>query len=66
MLYEFQLAQNAVEVTKNICYMKGKSTVNHSTVTRWFKKFHSSCKNLDDQARSGRAKNLDSEAMLKP
>ena len=47
MLYEIQLAQN-------ICDMKGKSTVDHSTVTRWFNKFHSGCKNFDDQARSGK------------
>ena len=28
----------ATKVTKNICYAKGDSTVEYSTVTRWFKK----------------------------
>ena len=42
-----------METTKNICYMKGDLTI----VTKWCKKFHSGCKNLDIQAMSGRPKN---------
>ena len=38
--------------------------VDHSTVTRRFKKFHSGFKNLYNQARSDRPKNMDSKAML--
>ena len=34
------------------------------TATRWFKKFHSRCKNLDDQAKSGWPKTMNSEAVL--
>ena len=30
MLYEFELGYNAAEVIKDICYPKGKSSVNHS------------------------------------
>ena len=40
MLYKFRLDHNIEEVSKNICYAKGKGTVDHSTVTRWFQKFY--------------------------
>ena len=36
----------------------------HYTVTKWFKKFHSGCKNLDDQVRSGKPKTAGSDAVL--
>ena len=39
-----------------ICYVNGKGTVDLSTVIRWFKKFHSGCKNNNDQTRSGKPK----------
>ena len=29
-----------MEATKNICCAKGEDTVDHNTVTKWFKKFH--------------------------
>ena len=38
-----------MEATKNICGVMGESTVNHGTVTRWFKKFCSGCKNLTNK-----------------
>ena len=55
---------NAAETNKNICFTKGEGALDHSTVTRWFKKFRSSYKNLEDQTRSSRPKTLDSEAVL--
>ena len=64
ILYEFELGHKAAEATKNIRCAKGEDAVDHSTVTRWFKKFRSGCKNLDDQARSGRPKTVDSEAVF--
>ena len=64
MLYEFEPGHNATEATKNICFAKGEGAVDHNTVTRWFKKFRSGCKNLDDQARSGMPKNMSSKAVL--
>ena len=64
MFYEFKLSLNTEEVPKNISCMKGEGVVDHSRITRWFKKFRSGCKNLDDQARSGRSKTVDSEAVL--
>ena len=60
LLYKFKLYYNSAEATKNSCCRKGKDSVIHNTVTRWFKKFHSSCKNLDNQARIGRYKTTDS------
>ena len=61
----FELSNNAVDATRNICWAKGESAVDRRTVTRWFKKFHSGCKNVDDQARINRSINVDSEAVLK-
>ena len=43
--------------------MKGEGRLDHSLVTTWLKKFHSGCLNLDNQATSGGAKTVDSEAM---
>ena len=64
MLYESKLGHNIVEATKNICCAKGEGAVDHSTITRWFKKFCSSSKNQDHQAKPGRPNSMDSEAML--
>ena len=64
MLYEFELGSNTVEASKNICCTKGKGSVDHSTVTRCFKKFQSVYKNLHNQVKSARPKTMDSEAML--
>ena len=52
VLYEFEQSNKAVEATKNFCFAKGESTVDHCIVTRGFKKFLSGCKNLNDQSRS--------------
>ena len=41
LLNKFELGHNMKEATKKISHAKGEGTVNHSTVTRWFKKFHS-------------------------
>ena len=64
MLYEFKLHHNAAEVTKNICCAKVEGAVDLSVVTRWLKKFLSSCTNLADQARSSRTKSLAYKAVL--
>ena len=39
MLYELKLGHNAVRTTKNIYCAKGEGIVDHSTVTKWLKKF---------------------------
>ena len=63
MFYEFKLGHNTMEANKNICCIKEKTTINHSTLTRWFKKFCSDCMNPDDQLWSSRPKTMDLEAM---
>ena len=42
-----------METILNICCVKGEGAVDHSTVTKWLKKFHTGCKKFDNQARSG-------------
>ena len=58
--YALQVEQghNAMEVTKNICCTKGEDVVDHCTVSRWFKKFYSGCKNLNNQTTSGTPKTM--------
>ena len=63
MFYEFELSLNDKKKTE-VFIVKGEVTVGHSAALRWFKKFHKSCKNLNDQARSGCPKSVDFEAML--
>ena len=53
-----------METTKNICCAKGEGAANHRTVTRWLKKFCLGYKNLDNQAKLGRSKIVDSKAKL--
>ena len=36
----------------------------HSTVIKWFKKFHSGCKNLEDQLKSDKPNTMDSKVVL--
>ena len=48
MLYKFELAITPQKTSKNICCAKGEDAVDHSTVTRWVKKFCSDCKNIDN------------------
>ena len=64
MLYKYKLGHNAKEATKNICCTKVEGSVDHSTVTRLFKKFCSDCKNVNNQTWSGRPKTIDSKAVL--
>ena len=51
-LYRFEQGDNIAETTKNICYTKIDSVIDHNTVTRWFKRFCLCCKNLGNKARS--------------
>ena len=62
--YEFKLRHNFTEATKIICNAKDEGAVDLNTVIRWLKKYRSGYKNLDNQARSGRPKNVDSENVL--
>ena len=64
MLYEFESDHNITEATENIFCMKDEGTVDHSTVTRRFKKFCLGCMNFDNQVISGWLKTMDSEVVL--
>ena len=64
IFYEFELGQNVAEASKNIYFAKGEDAADHSTITKWFKKFHSNYWNFDDQARSGMPKTMNSVAVL--
>ena len=44
--------------------MKGKGAIDCSKVTRWFKKFCTSCKKLNDQASSCKPRTMDSNPVL--
>ena len=60
-----KLGLNAADATKQICYAKREGPVDQCQVNRLFKKFRLGCKKFDDQARSGRCKIADSDAVLK-
>ena len=61
MLYKFKMGHNSAKATKSIYYAKDEGAFDHCIITKWFKKFHSGCKNLNDQAGSGRPKTMNSE-----
>ena len=48
MFYEFDLGYRVLEAIKIISYTKGEYAVDHSWVTRVFKRFHFGCTNFDD------------------
>ena len=58
--YEFELSHNAAETTKNNWDAKDECTVDQNRESRWFNKFCSDFKSLDDLARSSRSKTVDS------
>ena len=64
MLYEFKLSHDTMEATESIFCAESKCAVDHRTGAIWLKKFYLGCKNLNNQARSGRCKTVDSEAVL--
>ena len=54
ILYEFELVHNTMKITQSVCGAKGEGAIDHSTMTRWFKKFRLCYKVVDNQTRSGR------------
>ena len=59
MFYEFKRGHNTMEAAKNISCTKDDSTVDHC-----LKNICLGSKNFDNQARSGRFKTVDIEAVL--
>ena len=64
LIQELIIYKFILEATKNICCLKGEIAIDHSIVHRWFKKFHTDCKDLNNRSRSGRPKTVDSKVML--
>ena len=64
MIYEFERSHKADKTSKNICCTKGEHAFDHSTIIKHLKKIRSGHKNLDNKAKSGRSKTVDSEAVL--
>ena len=62
MFHELKLRDNTVETTKNICCTKEESTVHQSYQV--VQKFFLGCKNLNNQAMSGRPKTEGFKAIL--
>ena len=62
MLYEFKLGHNAAEATKNSPCVKGEDAVDHNTISRWFKKFCSVCKDPQQSERTSRPNTMDFKA----
>ena len=62
-IYDFEPGHNITETVKHIC-MKDEGALTHRTITRWFMKFCTGYKKLDDRAISDKPKTLDFEAML--
>ena len=65
LICEFKLGHDTAETVKNICCAKGERSVDYSTVIKWFKKFRSSCKCLNEHAMTDRPKSEASKAVLK-
>ena len=59
LFYEYQLSDNAVIATQNICVAKGQGTVFYVTAKRWFKRFRNGDFSLQDYLRSGRPMEID-------
>ena len=58
MIYEFKQDYNIIEASKNICSMKCEAAVDNSSVTRWFEKFCTGYKNLNNQERLDTSKTV--------
>ena len=64
-LYKFKPGYDTIEATEIFyCTKKNKGIVDLSTVSRWFKKSYSGCKNVNNQATAGKPKTVDPEVML--
>ena len=51
LLYEYQLGNNSVIASQNICVAKGQGTVYYATEKLWFKSFRNGDFSLQDGLR---------------
>ena len=52
------------ESIKSVCCTKSEGAVDHTKITKWFKKFPFGCKKLNNQLKSGWPKTVDSKAIF--
>jgi hypothetical protein len=63
MLYEFDQGHKAAEATRNICDIYGEEAVKERTCRRFFEKFSSGDRSLEDKHHSGRPTEFNTEAL---
>uniref|UniRef100_W6NEW6 Transposase domain containing protein n=1 Tax=Haemonchus contortus TaxID=6289 RepID=W6NEW6_HAECO len=65
IFYEWRQGKSAREATDVINSTLGEGTVHRSTVSRWHNRFASGDISLEDKVRSGRARNIDEDELLR-
>ena len=64
MLYEFRQGKSGVEASIAICSVYGFGAVDARTCQRWFARFRNGCFDLEDESRTGRPQELNSDELL--
>jgi len=65
IFYEFYRGSSTRQATKNINITLGEGTVSQSTVSRWYRRFASGDRSLEDKERSGRPVELEKDDLLR-
>jgi len=63
MLYEFHAGKNATQAANAICLVYGEGVVSPRTCQNWFARFKAGNFNLEDEERSGRPQELQSDEL---
>lgn len=63
MLWEFKQYNSAANTAEKICSLYGNDVITETAVQRWFVKFRSERKRLEDKLWSGRHSDFDKKAL---
>ncbi len=63
MLYEFRQGKNATDAAEKICSVYGQDALSARVCQNWFARFRSGDFDLNDQERSGRPEELETDAL---
>ena len=63
MLYEFRQGKNATKATEAICSVYGVNALNVRVCQNWFTRFRNGNFDLEDQERSGRPQELETDEL---
>jgi transposase len=65
VLLHYYWKQNfkAIEAAKKICEVEGEGVISNRTAQNWFERFNDGDTSLEDEPRSGRPVNVNSEAL---